>query len=276
MTILNRNSSVPLYEQIKQNIRNQIRSGEYMAGNRLPTEEEFCAHYNVSKITVKRALNDLAQAGIIERRQGSGSIVAPKLLDGSFTDTEGFSSAVRRNGQHPSSKILKVSLVEATEHLLSSFQIAKNTKTSTRFMRIRRLLSVNEKPAVIMTVFVTEALGLKMLEYKLENSSFYELYQKITGYRITRNENLLAPVLVSQYQANILDVEAGSAHMHIRGVSYFENDMPAEVSLGIFSADMFVWKANTYRVRKLDEESVANQMSDNSLVKNMIAEKLYK
>lgn len=270
MPSLNRKSSIPLYEQIKQIIRNQILSGEYVAGSRLPTEEEFCDHFSVSKITVKRALNDLARTGIIERRQGSGSIVAPKLLDHSFAEAEGFSSATQRNGQKASSKILGISFVEATEHLLHSFQLPKGS--STRFMRIRRLLLVNDRPGALLMVYVPEELGQKMLDYELENSSFYQLYQEISGLKITRNENILAPIVVPEDEAQVLGVEEGSVHMHIRGVSFFENDATAEVSLGIFSADMFVWKANAYRVRLPDEELPRNQLMGKDFVKNMTVE----
>ena len=270
MPTLNRNSSIPLYEQIKQIIRNQILSGEYMVGSRLPTEEEFCERFGVSKITIKRALNDLARAELIERRQGSGTIVAPRLVDDSFAGTEGFTNSARRSNQIPTSKILGISLVEASEHLLSSFQFPPNS--SIRFLRIRRLLSVNNRPGAILTVYVPEALGQKMLDYKLENSSFYRLYQEISGLRIARNENVLTPLIVAQEEAQILDVEPGSAHMHIRGVSFFEDGTTAEVSLGIFSAGMFEWKANTYSVRKPDESLFSDQIISGAFIKNMFAD----
>jgi len=266
--MLNRKSSIPLYEQIKQIIRKQILSGEYVAGSRLPTEEEFCALFDVSKITVKRALNDLARAGIIERRQGSGSIVAHKLVEDSFAGTEGFSAAASRNGQTPTSKVLSVSLVEPSEHLLNSFQLPR--RSSTEFMRFRRLLFVNGRPGALIMVYVPKALGQQLLTYNLENRSFYQLYQEISALKITRNENILTPIAVQDEEAALLEVETGSVHMHIRGVSFFENNLPAEMSMGIFSADMFVWKANTYRVVKPEENLSGNQLFARDVVKNMI------
>ncbi|KAA3646703.1 MAG: GntR family transcriptional regulator [Chloroflexi bacterium] len=252
MDQIDRNSTIPLYEQIKQIIRSQILSGEYSFGSRLPTEEELCEQFDVSTITVKRALSELVRAGLIQRRRGSGTIVTRKPVDDNFNITAGFSEVARTHGRETSSKILGIELVEANENLLTTFQLPANSNS--HFISFRRLLNVDDVPSAVLTAFVPEEIGEKMRKYDLENRSFYQLYEEITGRKVVRNENKLAPVSVSPEIAKLLDVSPGSAHMLIRGVSYLEGGLPTEMSVGIFSGDVFEWKADTYQVRNADQE----------------------
>ena len=77
MVKLDAKTPVPLYEQLKNLLQSQISSGVYSIGERLPAEAELCAKYEVSRVTVRRALDDLVADGALERRQGKGTYVAP-------------------------------------------------------------------------------------------------------------------------------------------------------------------------------------------------------
>lgn len=249
---IDRSSSIPLYEQIKQIIRFQILSGDYPFGSRLPTEEEYCQQFKVSAITVKRALNELAQTGLVVRRQGSGTLVIRKPVDDNFKLTAGFSEVARRSGHAASSRILAIGLEEGTRNLLETFQVPSSS--SVRFMWFQRLMLTDGRPSALLTAYVLEEVGQKMRAYPLENRSFYRLYEEILGRKVIRNENTLSPINVSPDAARLLEVHPGSAHMHIRGVSYMEGGLPVEMSVGIFSGDYFEWKADTYQVRDPNPE----------------------
>ena len=255
---IDRNSSIPLYEQIKQIIRFQILSGEYAYGSRLPTEEEYCQKFQVSSITVKRALSELANAGLVSRRQGSGTIVTRKPVDENFKLTAGFSEIARRSGRRPESNVLKVRRLDATESLLRTFQLPPAAEVG--FMSFQRLLSTDGRPSALITAYVLEDLGQQMLKHKLDNASFYRLYEEILGRKVTRNENTLTPINVSPDAARLLQVTPGSAHMHIRGVSYIEGGLTVEMSVSIFSGDYFEWKADTYEVRDSEHEIPLDQV----------------
>ncbi|HUF36998.1 MAG TPA: GntR family transcriptional regulator [Anaerolineales bacterium] len=245
---IDRDSSIPLYEQIKQIIRFQILSGEYTFGSRLPTEEEYCQAFSVSAITVKRALNELASAGLVSRRQGSGTIVTRQPVDDNFKLTAGFSEIARLSGRKPYSRILKIHTVPATPNLLKTFQLPANSEI--RFMSFQRLMMTNDRPSAVLTAYVLEEIGETMRRYNLNGRSFYRLYEEILGRKVIRNENTLTPVNVSPDVARLLEVDPGSAHMHIRGVSYIEGGLTIEMSVSIFSGDYFEWKADTYQVRE--------------------------
>jgi GntR family transcriptional regulator len=127
-------------------------------------------------------------------------------------------------------------------------------------MSFQRLMIANERPSAVITAYVLEEIGEKMRMYDLDNVSFYRMYEEIMGRKVTRNENTLSPINVSPELAKLLQVDPGSAHMYIRGVSYLEGGLPIEMSVSIFSGDYFEWKADTYQVRETEQELIPEQV----------------
>lgn len=76
---LHKESTVPLYRQLKEILKEAIRRGEFRPGDRLPTEMELCETFGVSRITVRQALNELANEGFLYRQQGSGTFVNDRI-----------------------------------------------------------------------------------------------------------------------------------------------------------------------------------------------------
>ena len=75
--MIDRNSPIPLYYQLKLHIKQQVENGELTPGDRLPTEMELCEEYKISRAPVRQALTELATEGLIYRRPGQGSFLAP-------------------------------------------------------------------------------------------------------------------------------------------------------------------------------------------------------
>ena len=78
--VLNSESVEPLYRQLETLLREDIETGKLPAGSKLPTENELVAMYSVSRVTVRKALDELSQQGYLERRSGKGTYVAEKKL----------------------------------------------------------------------------------------------------------------------------------------------------------------------------------------------------
>jgi GntR family transcriptional regulator len=245
---VHRENPTPLYEQIKLILREQIVSGELKPGAQLPTENEFCKHYHVSRITVVKALTDLAHEGLIRRIQGKGSLVNHLPIKHGMDGIRGFTESIRQNGLKPSSKVLSIDTFVGDFELRRIFKLPVGYDA--RFMRFKRLMFVDEMPAVLFTVIVKEEVGLEMRERQLDNISFYKLYEEILARRVTRNETTLTPVRATPEVIELLKVEPGSAHFLFRGLSFVEGDMPVELSNGIFRGDFFQFESTIYRIRE--------------------------
>ena len=90
---LSRNTFEPLYYQIRENLREKIHSQEYAPGSMIPTEAELCRLYGVSRVTVRRAVLDLVQEGLLNRGQGKGTFVADERIQRNLQQVTSFSDA---------------------------------------------------------------------------------------------------------------------------------------------------------------------------------------
>lgn len=244
---IHRDSPVPLYEQLKLIIRDQILEGNMPPGSLLPSEQSYCETHAVSRITVTRALDDLEREGFIKRIQGKGSLITyPKYQD-TLKKISGFSRNIQDAGNYTQSKLLSVEPVIGSDTLVREFGLPPDQEH--RFIRFRRLRFVNDTPAVIMTNVVRESLGLRMQNFDLERASFYRLYEELMGAPVVRNEATLVPITATPEVAELLQVRPGSPHFHFRGVSYIEGNVPVEVCIATFNGNMFQFSTSIYRLK---------------------------
>lgn len=100
-------NSIPKYEVTYRTILDRLKSGRYPVGSRIPTEGELARHFDVSRVTIRRALDMLVQDGYVESRQGSGYTVLT-LSPVSDTCLTSFTDAMLRAGREPTSKLLSI------------------------------------------------------------------------------------------------------------------------------------------------------------------------
>jgi len=242
---IDRHSPTPLYEQIRLELREQIMDGTYPPGSQLPTEATLCADFQVSRITVVRALSELENEGLIERVQGKGTIATLHIQKDEPQEIQGFSRSMSLYGNATRSKLLGVELIPASRDLANLFGLPASEKPN--FMRIRRLRYINETPAAIMNTIMLESLGKRILEFDLEHASFYRLYERIWGLPVIRNETSLTPIVADDETAALLEVKPGSPHFLFRGLSFLEGNIPVELCLAVFRGNRFTWSTNIYQ-----------------------------
>ena len=109
-------AAIPLYQQVIDIIKNEINSGAYKAGARIPNEFELAESYKVGRVTVRRAIEELVQQGYLTKRQGKGTFVnAPKLKRKirQKDDVQSFSDACRANGMEPGACVISRKILPA-------------------------------------------------------------------------------------------------------------------------------------------------------------------
>ena len=105
--MLDQNTSIPLYEQMKISIRRDIERKKYAPGDRMPSEPELEEQYRVSRITVRRAIKELCDENVLIKRQGKGTFVIGEENNAARLDQEtlGFHESIRRNGKAQDRKL---------------------------------------------------------------------------------------------------------------------------------------------------------------------------
>jgi GntR family transcriptional regulator len=253
---ISRMSSTPLYVQLKNILQDRILMGELGPGVLLPTEQQLCEAYDLSRITVRRALQELAEIDLIERVQGKGSIVRDNKVGQSQSKIQGYTRSIKRQGYQPGAELLEQELMDGNQSLISLFELPQDDPQ--KFWRFRRLRMLDGEPAVIMNTFVRKELGDRMLEYDLSTSSFYALYNKITQHDLVDSRALITAVSASPEIAEILKTYPGAPLIWFRGITFTDGHVPIEVNYSLFLGDKFQFETTFFGPLNLDlnEQSV--------------------
>jgi DNA-binding GntR family transcriptional regulator len=226
-------------------IQNKILSGEWYRGMLMPTETELCRLYRVSRITVRRSLDDLERIGLINRVQGKGSFVCHGILR-SGEGQKGFSQHLRDMGILVRNSLLQKGQIRATADICMRLHLPDDTETVWHFSRLR---IIGEKVAALMNTYVPLDLGNRMLAFDLEKESFYYLYEKISGKKIITTDSTVTAIKPDREICKLLRVEYDSAHILYKSIGYFGDNEPAELSYSVFNADLYEFSVNMHNVR---------------------------
>ena len=218
--------AAPLHHQLKESLAQQIVSGRRAAGSELPSENELCRHFAVSRGTLRRALADLAQQGLVDRRQGRGTFVAthdPRRLIFHF-----FHIVPRAGGSvYPDTKRLDFSRDRATAAEAARLGLAAGDAV----WRIRNLLSLEGAPALVddITLARERFPDLTAKIYERRENTIYNLYQSRYGLNVLRTTERLRAVLADAATAKLLAVKRGAPILEIDRVALTYHDAPVEL-----------------------------------------------
>lgn len=112
--LLEKKSQSPLYQQLMARLKNDIVAGVYPPGARIPSEQVLCETYGVSRVTVRKAMQDLVQEELLVRRQGKGTFVAQERIQRNLQQITSFSQACRQNGHAAGARLISAEMVEAS------------------------------------------------------------------------------------------------------------------------------------------------------------------
>lgn len=213
----------------------------------MPTEIELCSLFDVSRITVRRALDELARLGYIERIRGRGTFIRRSRMR-SGDANEGFLGAMRERGAAVTTRLLCVSLEPAEPGIAATLRLKGEAGASPMTWRFRRLRLVDGTPMAIMNSFVSRSLGDAMRNFDLETESFYELYGRILGSPVARTEGVVSAIAPDQEACELLDVPLGSAHLWYKSVGYLSDGSPVESCFSIFNATKYEFAVSNLRL----------------------------
>src|SRR5258708_39864193 len=115
MSAIYRNSPLPRYYQLKEIIRERIRSGEWKPGELIPSERELSEQYKISRMTARQAITELVNEGMFYREQGKGTFVSRHKITQQLIRLTGFTEDIKTRGQRPGTKVLSAQMSPADE-----------------------------------------------------------------------------------------------------------------------------------------------------------------
>lgn len=171
-SVLDQHTSDPLYAQITQKLKNDISSGVFPAGSRIPSETVLCSTYHVSRVTVRRALSDLASEGFLEKKQGKGTFVTSKRMNHGIKAVSSFHDTCRLNGMNPASEVICKKERPADENDIMRLKLQQGSHV----IETIRVNSADGQPVVLEINHFSMAYSY-LLEADL-NGSLYGILQE--------------------------------------------------------------------------------------------------
>ena len=231
-----------LHERLRARLQEDILAGRCVPGEFLPSERELCAAHGVSRITVVRALNDLAQLGMVRRLHGRGTMVTRARMSPALGATLALTETAQRMGQ-----VTAALLLEREEADGAELPPPLPLRPGERFLRVLRLRRVGDTPAVLTTSWIPAELAARLPTGDLEDGSLHAALSQATGRPMTRHRQVIAPIAATERMARLLRVPAGSSHFLFTGVAELEGAEVAEFSQTVYHGLMFEFSLDMHR-----------------------------
>ncbi len=167
-----------LYLQISNEIKAKIKKGQYKEGQKISTEDELCSEYNVSRITVRKAIQLLCDQNILVKKHGKGTFVAlPKAID-TMSITQSFSGYCKRNDMKPSSEVISKKIIKASKTISDKLGV----EIDDDIIEIKRLLFIDDEATVFEIDYFRISYDF-LMKKKLDNKSLLKtlLSENITN-----------------------------------------------------------------------------------------------
>ncbi|MCZ6528767.1 MAG: GntR family transcriptional regulator [Chloroflexi bacterium] len=228
-------TGVPLYIQIAEGLLDRIEAGELVPGDRLPAERELSRALSVNRMTLRNALRVLEQQGLLIRRQGDGTYVAAPKVERQAGYLFSFTKGMRSRGYTPGAKIIHLERRQVEASIGNQLGL----RASAAVYNIQRLRLLNREPVMLeeFTIPVERFPGLE--DHDLESRSLYEIMEVEYHVSVTRARQSLEPVLATAFEAELLEIEAGSPLMLERRISFDEGERPIEHGKDLYRGDRF-------------------------------------
>jgi GntR family transcriptional regulator len=216
---------LPLYYQLEQHLRARISTKEFQTGSALPTEDQICKEYKVSRITVRRALEGLQREGLIERRHGLGSFVLENRLGINSKLTGSLSEFLSLAGSLVTSDL---SLEDADPSDAIRKQLGLGSGDRARLLRT--IGSLDEMPVAYYEIWLPLDIGRKMtLEDCAEHTPIIRIVERIANTHVTRAEQTIEPGYAGEEAATHLGISSDTPILSVQRV-YFAGEKPIELA----------------------------------------------
>jgi GntR family transcriptional regulator len=247
MVVVDQNSPIPYYVQVKEALRQRIQQGEWMRGDQLPVDLELCQMFGVSRTVIRQALNELVNEGLVIRRKGKGTFVAePKIGESLVQKLTGFYQDMVDRGHAPVSRVLKQQSTPASPLVAAFLEIAPGTPV----IEIERVRFVQDEPIVLVTTYMPQVLCPELLNEDLTHQSLYAYLERRYNLVTVRGHRTLEAVPANEYEANFLQVKRGAPLILLDSVSYLEDGTPLEYYHALHRGDRSKFEVELVRIRE--------------------------
>ena len=217
MILIDRGSHQKLYRQLLVIIRNKIESGEWPLGTQIPTEEELCKTYDVSKATVRSAVLDLVRQGYLMRQQGKGTFICKSSVSEGISMHTSLKELMFEDEYSFDTKVLAHTVMMPIDDLDLKLDIS----TDKHVILIKRLRLIEDEPILVQETYLPYHVCPLLLEENLEKDSLFEIIERKYGIKITKAKNFIDITFLNLNESMLLGLNEGATALLLQ--QYFHS-----------------------------------------------------
>ena len=222
-------AAIPLYQQVIDIIKNEINSGAYKAGARIPNEFELAESYKVGRVTVRRAIEELVQQGYLTKRQGKGTFVnAPKLKRKirQKGDVQSFTEGCAANDMVPGARLVSRTVVAATHEDAAFF----GAEPGCELIVVERVRTADGIPVMLENnafVLADHPYLQTLADKDLTDNSIFALVAEHSGRAPLKSDPCTVEIALADAQAApLLEVPVGEPLFYMEAYFTDEDERP--------------------------------------------------
>jgi GntR family transcriptional regulator len=230
---IQKDSSQALFAQLEEILREGIEAGTWAPGEPIPSERELSRIYEMSRMTVRHAIDRLVTAGLLYRVDGKGTFVSEPKVSFQALTLAGLREQTVRLGFSPSARLLGIERILAPEKVAAVLHI----KPDTPVFLIERLVFGNDVPLALLRSHIPVRLCPGLIDMDLSNASLYAVLREEFGISIRKASETLETTLASMRESLLLGVDSGSPMFLLRITTFDDQARPIEYVKVVFRGD---------------------------------------
>lgn len=238
-------SPVPLYNQLKEVLRNRILDGTYPPMSRMPSESELGNLFLVSRITVRQALGDLQKEGLIFKIHGKGTFVAKPKAFQNVSTLQGLAESMAQMGYEVINQLRSFKFIRANALVAERLQLSEGSKVA----EIKRVRLINREPVSLEISYLPPHIGEQLEKADLVTRDIFLILENDCGVALGHADLAIDAVLAESDLTKALKVEEGSPIMRIERLTHAADGTPLDFEYLYYRGDAFQYRFRIDRQR---------------------------
>lgn len=236
------NNNSPLYKQIAEKIKKDIIVNKYKKDEAIPSENKLAEKYQVSRVTIRQAIELLVIEDILYKIQGSGTYVKTRKIEQDIYQLKSFTEEMIQLNQEPKNQILDFRMEEPNDKVKETLQL----KNGEKVFFIRRLRSADDEPLILEETYMPVSL-FPDLSMEVMNHSKYK-YVESKGHIIKERQGEIFPLSPNDQLKEILKLDENELILSMNLWAYFDNNTIFEYTVLYFRSKKYTFKFTSKRI----------------------------